>query len=66
MKPIAILLLCAVCSGCQTVEAVLDALGTPDPVPAASPANAGAVVNGRVCVQMSDGTWQWVSRKPAK
>ena len=73
MKTIAIMLLCAACAGCQTVESGLDVIGDiaaiftpPDPVPVAGPANAGAIVNGMVCVQMSDGTWRWVACKPVK
>lgn len=64
----AMLLAGACLSGCETVESALQVAGDvcgildpPAPRPEPCAANAGVVVDGHVCVRMTDGKWRWVS-----
>ena len=57
-------------SGCSTIDSIeiapelasdIASIFAPDdPQPAACASNAGAVINGKVCVKMDNGTWRWV------
>lgn len=50
--------LCAA-SGCTTATTLLDIFAPPEPTPVCDRDSAGVHYNGKQCMKMSDGSYQW-------
>ena len=60
MKALAVIALLLVCGGCATALDVLDAIAGPDdPAPVCDKDSVGTHWQGKQCMKMSDGSYQW-------